>query len=248
MPKINAFIACRLGSTRVKFKNLLLLNGKPLFTYLTDNSLDSKEISSLYLNTDSQIIIDIAKSIYQDKLKYFLRDSKLGTSEASLDDYVYDFMIKFPSEITVFLNPCSLFLKARTIDKAIKYFIKNKLDSCCASQIAQTHSFINNKSINFKTEYRQPRSQDLVPIHCMTSGFFIWKNKTFINNYEKSKAANFGGNFESFGISTLESIDIDNDEDLSLANTIIKNQEKQFKYRYHEKVETLIKESKIKPN
>jgi len=248
MNKINAFIACRLGSTRVKFKNLLLLNGKPLFTYLTDNSLKAKRISNLFINTDSQIIIDIAKDIYHDKLNYFLRDSKLGTSEAALDDYVYDFMIKFPSDITVFLNPCSLFLKGSTIDNAIEHFITKKLDSCCASQIAQTHSFFNNKAINFKTEYKQPRSQDLIPVHCMTSGFFIWRNNTFIDNYEKSKAANFGGNFESFGISAFEAIDIDNEEDIKMANSIIKNREIKFEYKYHSKVESLIKEGKIKPN
>ena len=49
--KINAFIACRLGSTRIKFKNLLLLQGKPLFSYLTDNAILCKNITSLYMNS-----------------------------------------------------------------------------------------------------------------------------------------------------------------------------------------------------
>ena len=46
MEKINAFIGCRAGSTRVKCKNLLLLNEKPLFTYLTNNALKSNKISN----------------------------------------------------------------------------------------------------------------------------------------------------------------------------------------------------------
>ena len=44
MAKVNAFIGCRLGSTRVKFKNLLLLDNKPLFSYLTDNALQANKI------------------------------------------------------------------------------------------------------------------------------------------------------------------------------------------------------------
>ena len=97
--KINAFLACRLGSKRVPFKNLILLNRKPLFSFLTDNALSSKKINNLYLNTDSEIIINIGKKLYGSKLNYYLRPSHLGTSSVSLDEYAYDFMIKFPSFI-----------------------------------------------------------------------------------------------------------------------------------------------------
>ena len=48
MSHINAFIGCRLGSTRVKFKNLSLLDNKPLFTYLTNSALASSSIDNLY--------------------------------------------------------------------------------------------------------------------------------------------------------------------------------------------------------
>ena len=128
----------------VKFKNLSLINNKPLFTYLTDNALAATNIDELYLNTDSKYIVDIAKDIYKNKLNYYIRPPHLGSSQAKLDDFAYDFMIKFPSEITIFFNPCCLFLKTETIDKAIEYFEKNNLDSLCASKVAQTLCFIRN--------------------------------------------------------------------------------------------------------
>ena len=111
MANVNAFIGCRLGSTRVKFKNLSLLDEKPLFTYLTNSALKSSNIDNLFLNTDSKYIVDVAKKIYKNKLNYYIRPSHLGSSKAKLDDFVYDFMINFPSEITIFFNPCCLFLK-----------------------------------------------------------------------------------------------------------------------------------------
>ena len=80
MPKINAFVGCRAGSTRVKCKNLLLLNKNPLFTYLTDSALACSNIDNLFLNTDSQYIVDVAKEIYNKKLKYYIRPSHLGSS------------------------------------------------------------------------------------------------------------------------------------------------------------------------
>ena len=120
MISINAFIGCRLGSTRVKFKNLSLLDEKPLFTYLTNSALKSSNIDNHFLNTDSKYIVDVAKKIYKNELNYYIRPSHLGSSKAKLDDFVYDFMLKFPSAITIFFNPCCLFLKTKTIDKAIE--------------------------------------------------------------------------------------------------------------------------------
>ena len=67
---INAFIASRLGSTRVPFKNLRNLAGKPLYEYLTDEALNCLEIDNLYLNTDSRHIINAAEERYKDKLNY----------------------------------------------------------------------------------------------------------------------------------------------------------------------------------
>ena len=87
MPTVNAFIGCRLGSTRVKLKNLSLIDNKPLFSYLTDNALKTSNINNLYLNTDSQHIVDIASGIYKERLKYYIRPSHLGSSKAKLDDF-----------------------------------------------------------------------------------------------------------------------------------------------------------------
>ena len=38
--KIVAFVASRMGSTRVPFKNVRLLNGKPIFYYLLDKEIN----------------------------------------------------------------------------------------------------------------------------------------------------------------------------------------------------------------
>ena len=248
MISINGFIGCRAGSTRVKFKNLSLIDNKPLFSYLTNSALETKNINNLYLNTDSQYIVDIANDIYKDKLKYYIRPSHLGSSKAKLDDFVYDFMINFPSEITIFFNPCCIFLKTITIDKAIEYFLGKNLDSMCASRVAQTLCFKNNNPINFSFETGQPRTQDLEPVHYQTCAFFIWRTETFINAYKKNKAGNFCGNFESYGLSTLESIDIDTEEDFLIAESILIGKKKKFNFTYHKDVDNLIKKGIIKTN
>ena len=248
MPSINAFIGCRIGSTRVKCKNLLLINNQPLFTYLTNSALKSSRINKLYLNTDSKYIENVAREIYQEKLNYYIRPPHLGSSKAKLDDFVYDFMINFKADITIFFNPCCLFLKSETIDKAIDYFIKNNLDSLCASRVAQTLCFLENKPLNFSFNKSQPRTQDLAPIHCQTCAFFIWKTDTFMNSYKINSAGNFCGKFESYGLSTLESLDIDTEDDFLIAESLLIRNKERFNFTYHETVEELINKGLIKPN
>lgn len=246
---ITAFIAIRVGSTRVHFKNFRLLDGKPLYEHITDEMLKSKKINSLYINTDSKHAISIAKKKYGKKLNYFLRKKNLGNSSTTLDQYAYDFMKKIPSDITVFLNPCCLFLKSKTIDDAIDSFINNNLNSCVASATRQTHCFYKNKPINFSFNELQPRTQDLKSVHAATCAFFIWKSSSFKKKYEKSGHANFHGKFASYGLDYEEAIDIDQEGDFVFAESFKKfKKSRRLKPKYHPEIEKLIKSGKISQN
>ena len=156
-------------------------------------------------------------------------------------------MVKHPSDITVFLNPCSIFLSESTIRGAIDHFKKNNLDSCVASTVCQTHCFHMNEPVNFDLKERQPRSQDLRPIHAMTSGFFIWRNNSFMEHYEKNGYANFCGTFESYGISQIESIDIDEAEDFKLAKLVAQDRDVDI-IEYHPTIARLLDNNAIQVN
>jgi len=246
--KINAFVASRLGSVRVPFKNLRLLNGRPMFEYLVDTCLGVRSFSQLYINSDSQMLLDIAEQRYGDALKYYKRSEELGTSAATLDEYVIDFMEQEPGDVTVFLNPCSIFLKEQTIANALNYFIENNLDACVASEIIQTHCFFENSPINFSFSEKQPKSQDLTPVHAMTSGFFIWRNKTFLKNYKGNGFANFSGKFSSYGVSKMEAIDIDTEEEFQLAERFMTQTSGVSAPSYHPAIHDDVLSGKIKVN
>lgn len=219
--QINAFLAVRAGSTRVPNKNFRLIGGKALYQHLLDSALELSNKITIYLNTDHPVIAEIIGNQYGSAIKYYIREPHLGTSEASLDSYAYDFIKNVTGDYTVFLNPCSPFLKSNTIENAITHTILNNLDSCTASAKIQTHCFHKNHAINFSLEELQPRSQDLLPVHAMTSGFFIWKNTSFVNAFESKGFANFCGKFESYPVSRFEAVDIDTEEDIQVANALL---------------------------
>ena len=61
--KIIAIIPARSGSKRLKFKNIKIFNGKPLFIWSMLSAQKSKYIDKIYLSTDSKKINEIAKKM-----------------------------------------------------------------------------------------------------------------------------------------------------------------------------------------
>jgi len=58
--KIVAMIPARLGSARVKNKNLRLINKKPLIQYIIDSALQSEYLDDIYINSEALIFKELA--------------------------------------------------------------------------------------------------------------------------------------------------------------------------------------------
>ena len=60
MKKIIAMIPARLGSKRIEKKNLRLIDGQPLISYVIDSVVSSKSFDEIYLNSEADIFKNIA--------------------------------------------------------------------------------------------------------------------------------------------------------------------------------------------
>ena len=74
-PLIYAMIPARIGSQRLKLKNLTLLNGKPLIYYAIKAAKDSKIFKKIYINSDNEIFKKIAKRY---NVAFYKRKKRLG--------------------------------------------------------------------------------------------------------------------------------------------------------------------------
>ena len=62
MSKTIAMIPARMGSKRVPKKNIRLLNGTPLISYIIRAAKESGCFDEIYVNSESDILGQIAKS------------------------------------------------------------------------------------------------------------------------------------------------------------------------------------------
>ena len=67
-------IPARLGSKRIYNKNLRILNGKPLISYIIESAIAAKCFDEIYINSESDIFEEIADT-YQ--INFYKRPSEL---------------------------------------------------------------------------------------------------------------------------------------------------------------------------
>lgn len=213
-------IPARLGSKRVKQKNLRLLDGKPLIQYAINAARDAKTLSEVYVNSDSDVIGQIA---LENEIKYYRRSSKLAGDEAAQDEFNYDFIKAVKPDILVMVNPVAPLIDGRDIDAVVNHFLEGQLDTLIAVRDEQLHAYCEGKPVNFDMDGRLQRTQDLPAIRFCVWSVCIWRAATFVDQYEAQGHAAFSGRVGFYPMDRFKSLKISTEEDFVLAEILVKS-------------------------
>ena len=198
MKKILAITLARVGSKRIKKKNIKKLNGKPLIYYTIKAALDSKKIDRYIVSTESKEIAKISK-FYGAEIP-FIRPgilAKDSTSDFLPLKHALDQMsdkYNYQPDIIVNLRATSPFRTGRLIDKAINRFLLSKADLLrTVSRVEGVHhpywmykinknGYANqfNKEININDYYQSQRLPDVYRLNGLVDIYkreSIYKNK-----------------------------------------------------------------------
>ena len=227
--KIFAMIPARIGSQRLKLKNLVLINNKPLIQYVIEAAKKSKIFDEIYLNSDDNIFNKIAK---KNNIKFYKRPKKLGSSNTKSDDVVFDFINKFPCDVIVWVNPIAPLQTAKEISKVVKFFNHKKFNSLITTNEEKKHAIYNDRTLNFKKNKRFAKTQDLKPIELMVYSLMMWRSETFIKSYKKNKRAILHGKLGFYPVNKFSGIIIKNRLDLEIVTTIINSSNLKKKIKY----------------
>jgi len=217
--KIVAMIPARLGSKRVKSKNLRLINGKPLIEFILETVSNMDIFDAVYLNSDGDIFSELAGKY---GINFYKRSDILSSDSATNDEFAYDFLKNVECDVLIQILPTSPFLTTKEIEDFVKKIVTNKIDTLISVEAKQISCLYKNKPLNFDEMKKNPLSQDMVPIMSYATALMGWRSSIFIDNIDTLGAAYHGGSgktdyFELRGYST---IDIDNEEDFLLAEAV----------------------------
>ncbi len=217
--KTIAMIPARIGSTRLKMKNLALIDGKPMIAYTIIAAQKSGVFDSIVLNSDDEVFAKIADRY---GVEFYHRPKHLGSSTTKSDDVVLDFMQQHPSEAVAWVNPISPLQTGKEIKRVVEYFFKENLDSLITVKNEQVHVIYENQPINFDLKGKFAQTQDLTPVQPFVYSVMMWRTKPFSEEMKKNGYAFFTGKVGYFPVSKLSSIIIKTEEDLKLAEFVVK--------------------------
>ncbi len=149
-----ALILARLGSKRIKYKNIKNFFGKPIIYYPIRACKKSKIFDKIYVSTESRKI----KSIV---IKYgasvpFLRPKKLADNNTSTIKVIKHFIdkMKFQGDTNICcLYPATPLLKPNILKKFYKQFLKDKKNFLIPAIVAKSKEkkkFTINKNNKIK--------------------------------------------------------------------------------------------------
>lgn len=232
-------IPARIGSQRLKYKNLALIKNKALIEYSIINAIKTKLFYKIYINSDSDIFDFFSKKY---KIDFYKRKKKFANSNAKSDDVIYDFLFnnKIDNGILVWLNPIAPLLNEKIISEVIKKFIKLKLSSAITSTAKQVHAISDNICINFNKKEKFAKTQDLNSIHLFNYAIMMWDIEKFKKQYLKNNYCFFINKFSNINIPEHNSFIVKTAYDLKIVENFL-NYEKKLKTitKYHSQIKHL---------
>jgi len=218
MKKI-AMIPVRMGSKRVKNKNLRLLGNKPLVAYVIEAAVKADIFDEIYINSESDIFKEIAD---QYGVKFYKRPEQLSSDQATNDHFALDFMDNIEGDILIQLLATSPFITSNQIieftNKSVEY------DTLISTAKVKIESIYKGNPINFNQKEITPPSQLLEPIQAYACSLMSWKYDNYKVNMEQYGAGYHGGDGKIgfYELSGHATVDIDEEEDFKLAEAILK--------------------------
>ena len=220
LSKFAAVIPARGGSKGIHKKNIVSVNGKPLIFYTISAAQEVFPKENIFVSTDSKEICEISQK-YGAQVPY-LRAKEISHDKSSSVDLVQDFLLRYPKyEHIVLLQPTSPLRKANHIKAALNIYINNNAKSCISvkEDFYQPNYFFktNGKKLlineTISHELRQASENRLYP----NGAIYISRKKNIFN-----KKSFFTEETFFYLMDKISSIDIDDIDDLKIAESLLK--------------------------
>ena len=213
--KITAIIPARGGSKRIPRKNIVPFKGKPLIGWTIEAALQSQCFDRVMVSTDDDEIAEVA-------LRYgaeipFIRE-QYADDHSTVSQVIHHALEKIGQQdgIVAQLLPACPLRNANDIKNALSEF-KDKVFMISVTKYGWlnpwwAHQIEDGKGTALFTKEIKQRSQDLPDVYCPSGA--IWLAQ--VDNFLKEKTF-YGKDYCLFPLSWISAVDIDNYDDLEMA-------------------------------
>ena len=221
--RVLAVIPARMGSKRLKNKNLLPLGGKPLISWTIETTKKSKFIDDIIVTSDDKSILCLAEKM---NVEYIKRPKNLATDKTDIFPVIKHVLSLCEEnyKYVILCQPTSPLRTYKDIDNAFKSLIYNKADAIISvSETIKSPLWSAKLPKNLdmsdfvKKITLSKRSQDLPKYFTPNGAIYICK----ISSLLLSKTFYINENIYAYIMPKHRSVDIDDKFDFLYANSLI---------------------------
>lgn len=218
-PKCIGMIPARIGSTRLKRKNLALVNGVPMVGRVARAALESECFDRVIVNGDSSLFQKVAQEV---GCEYFSRNERLGGDFITSDEVVSDFLQAHDCDYLFWVNSTSPLVRPEEIKSVVTNFIETGADSLITVERKFVHAMCGDEALNFSRGETFARTQDLKPVDCFVYSIMGWNTNTFKQSFASTGFGIMCGEFLTLPISKLSALIVKSPEDLLIVDAVAK--------------------------
>lgn len=226
-----AIVPLRGGSKSIPDKNIKLIAGKPLCTWVLEALKNSGCADKIIVSTDSEKISQIVKNLNLG-VDIIKRPDELATDHASTEDVVKHVLKTLPAKTVILAQATSPQTQAEDFKKALTLFKQKKYDSLVTA-VRIKRFFWNDagKPLNY-TPNKRPMRQNFNGSLMENGAFYI----STASLYLKKPSSRLGGKIGVYEMDENNAVELDEPQDwLAVEN---------FLLRYRSDFEKIIKKIK----
>lgn len=212
-----AMIPARLGSQRLKKKNLELFGNVSLIEYAIQRCLSAGVFDEIYVNSESLVFKEFSERL---GVSFYQRPEILGDSESTSEDFIADFFDKEGPDTIYQIHSITPLLSADSIKEFVEFCRKNTqyqtVFSCIHDQIEVAYEGV---PVNF-TVSEKTNSQELRPTQRITWSATKWSRLAFMEARASGKVGTYSGQIGYFEVAPFSGLAIKTIDDLNIARAL----------------------------
>ena len=211
-----AMIPARMGSQRLKFKNLREIDGVPIIVHAIRKAQAAGVFDEIWVNSEDEAFREYAE---REGAKFHHRPKELGDDNATHEQYIYEFLKAHPCEYVFQVHSIAPLLTADEVREFVGYMTDGDYDMVVSVVLEQIECCMNDKPVNFTFDKKQ-NSQELDPIQRVTWSLTGWKADSFLRAADEGGCATYAGRIGFYPVNRNAGHIIKTEADLNIAQAL----------------------------
>ncbi len=212
-----AMIPARMGSQRLKKKNLRELGGVPLIVRCIRKCQAAGCFDEIWVNSEDDEFGAIAAA---EGVPFHKRPAELANNVATSEQFVFEFFTRHPCDRLFQVHSIAPLLPAQDVRAFVEAMEAGGYDTMLSCTHEQIECALEGRPVNFTFD-EKTNSQELTPIQRISWSITGWTRAVYLRACEAGRTATYSGKIGFHVIDRLGGHIIKTEEDLQIAEALL---------------------------